>query len=154
MLPRLLVLAVLVAACSSGTGTTTATREPASSTTAAPSTTATPITTTTRPPSTIASEDVPLVALFLAAVEDGLAGSSYEGAAVDDPEGFLATAALFCELLEEGLSGEEVLTAYIAALTAQDRGGQISDDDLLLGGVVLGAGVEVLCPEFSDRLEM
>lgn len=151
MLPRLLVLAVLVAACSSGTGTATTT-EPTPST-AAPTTTIV-TTTTTGPPATIASEDVPLVVLFLAAVEDGLAGSSYEGAAFEDPEGFLATAGLFCDLLAEGLSGEEVLTAYISALTAEDPSTPPTDDDLLLGGVVLGAGVQVLCPEFSDRLEL
>jgi hypothetical protein len=59
---------------------------------------------------------------------------------------------LFCELLENGLSAEEVLTAYILALTAASEGRDIPPDDLLLGGVILGAGVESLCPEFVGRL--
>jgi hypothetical protein len=100
----------------------------------------------------IAADDVPEAALFLAAVDQGLAGTAYEGDAFDDPETYLGTAVLFCELLENGLSAEEVLTAYILALTEASDGGEIPPDDLLLGGVILGAGVESLCPEFVGRL--
>jgi hypothetical protein len=100
----------------------------------------------------IAAADVPEAALFLAAVDEGLAGTVYEGDSFDDPETYLGTAVLFCELLENGLSAEEVLTAYILALTEASDGADIPPDDLLLGGVILGAGVESLCPEFVERL--
>lgn len=100
----------------------------------------------------IAAADVAEAALFLAAVDQGLAGTAYEGDVFDDPATYLGTAVLFCELLENGLSAEEVLTAYILALTAASEGEDIPPDDLLLGGVLLGAGVESLCPEFVGRL--
>ena len=103
-------------------------------------------------PGVIAAADGPEAALFLAAVDQGLAGTAYEGDAFDDPETYLGTAVLFCELLENGLSTEEVLTAYILALSQASDGGDIPPDDLLLGGVILGAGVETLCPEFAAGL--
>jgi hypothetical protein len=96
---------------------------------------------------------VPEAAVFLAAVDEGLAGTSYEGDAFVDPEAYLGTAVLFCELLENGLSGEEVLTAYILALSEASGGGDIPSDDLLLGGVILGAGVQTLCPEFIGAVD-
>jgi hypothetical protein len=76
----------------------------------------------------------------------------YEGDAFADPEPYLGTAVLFCELLDNGLSGEEVLTAYLLALTDASGGDDIPADDLLLGGVILGAGVQTLCPEFIDAV--
>jgi hypothetical protein len=97
-------------------------------------------------------EDVPASAVFLAAVDQGLAGTVYEGDAFADPETYLGTAVLFCELLENGLSTEEVLTAYVLALTENAAGEEIPDVDLLLGGVILGAGVESLCPEYAGQL--
>ncbi len=103
-------------------------------------------------PGVIAAADVPEAALFLAAVDQGLAGTAYEGDAFDDPETYLGTAVLFCELLENGLSTEEVLTAYILALSQASEGEDIPPDDLLLGGVILGAGIESLCPEFAAGL--
>jgi hypothetical protein len=105
-------------------------------------------------PGVIQAEDVPEAALFLAAVDQGLTGTAYEGDVFENPETYLGTAVLFCELLDNGLSAEEVLMAYILALTEASGGAEIPGDDLLLGGVILGAGVEALCPEFASQLEV
>ncbi len=96
-------------------------------------------------------EDVPEAALFLASVDQAMAGTAYQDEAFEDPETFLGTAVLFCELLESGLSAEDVLTAYLLALQSGGAA-DIPTDDVLLGGVILGAGVETLCPEFTPAL--
>ncbi|MDH4116389.1 MAG: DUF732 domain-containing protein [Acidimicrobiia bacterium] len=101
----------------------------------------------------IAERDVPAAAVFLAAVDAGLEGTVYSGDPLDDPETYLGTGALFCELLDDGLTVDEVLGAYVVALSDSAGGQELSRDDLLLGGVILGAGIEALCPEFSSQLE-
>ena len=101
---------------------------------------------------TIAPSDVPLLASFLVAVDDATQGTSQQGIAFEDPEGVIGTAVLFCDLLGQGLTVEEVMTAYIAALVQGE--GPVTDDELELGGVILGAGVRTICPEFQDRLDL
>lgn len=108
------------------------------------------IATTGIDPGDVSAEEVPEAALFLAAVDQAMAGTSYEGDAFEDPETFLGTGVLFCELLESGLTAEEVLTAYVLALPESDEA--TADDDILLGGVVLGVGVETLCPVYTPAL--
>lgn len=131
---------------------------------AAPSTTVLPATTSTAPPAvtttaipststTLAAEDFPAAALFLAAVDDALASTSYAGAAFDDPEGFLATGVLFCDLLDGGLTIEETVDAYTATLVAAAPDEGVQADDLLLGGVVLGAAIRIICPQHNALLD-
>ena len=101
---------------------------------------------------TVAPADVPLLASFLAAVDDATQGTSQQGVAFEDPEGVIGTAVLFCDLLAQGLTVEEVMTTYVAALVEGE--GPVTDDELELGGVILGAGVRTICPEFQDRLDL
>lgn len=96
--------------------------------------------------------DVNDAAVFLAAVEEGLGGTRYSGTALADPETYLATAGLFCSLLDEGLDPARVLIAYIAALT--DAGTEIDHDDLVVGSVILGAGIQVFCPRHLEALDV
>ena len=114
-----------------------------------------PTTSTTR--SSVATTSVPLeredLALFLAAVDGALVDTPYDGAVFVDAESFLAMGAMFCRMLSQGLSTDEVLTGYISALAAGAPGGEIADEDLLLGGVVLGASIQILCPAHSNLLE-
>ena len=144
------LVAVLAAGCSSEAIPATSTPQPATSTAppTVPSTTAVPDTSTT-----LAAEDFPAAALFLAAVDDALASTSYAGAAFQDPEGFLATGVLFCDLLDEGLSLEETVDAYTAALVAAAPEEGVEADDLLLGGVVLGAAIRLICPQHNALLD-
>lgn len=142
---------VLVLTSCGDSGETIESSPPASTTT---TTTTTAATTPTAPdePDPIPSEDVPALALFLAAIDDAMAGTVHEGQAFEDPESFIVTGRLFCELLDEGLSIESVLGAYAAALGSS--GEEVAEDDYLLGGVVLGASVRLICPEYGDALDL
>lgn len=97
-------------------------------------------------------EDVPPLAIYLAAIDRGLAATRYAGDVYLDPESFIATGRLFCSLLEAGVTPTGVLESYIAVLEAES--GEIDDDDLVLGGVVLGASVQIICPDFAEALEI
>lgn len=144
------LIAVLAAGCSSPAAVTTTTPPPATATTAPPdvSVTTFPATSTT-----LAAEDFPAAALFLAAVDDALASTSYAGAAFEDPEGFLATGVVFCDLLDEGLTIEETVDAYAAALVEAAPEEGVDAEDLLLGGVVLGAAIRLICPQHNALLD-
>jgi len=136
-------MAVAVTACASGVGDVT------SSTTVGPSTTvptSLPSTTTTDP------AGPPALALFLATIDKGLDGTQLEGVPYEDPEPLIRTGVLFCSLLDKGVGPVDVLRAWVAALSAD--GSTPGEEDLLLGGVVLGAAVRFLCPEYLPDLEL
>jgi len=78
-------------------------------------------------------------------------GTAYKGAAVEDVEVFVATAELFCDLLDEGMTTDEVLADYLDRLS---DGGEteVDEDDGLMAGVLLGAAVEIVCPEHSEAI--
>ncbi len=142
-----LVMAMLLATTACGnSGEATETTPPA------PTTIATVTPSTILVPDPIPAEDVPALALFLAAIDDAMVGTTYQGQAFEDPESFIVTGRLFCELLDEGLSIESVLGAYVAALGSS--GEEVAEDDYLLGGVVLGASVRLICPEYGDAPDM
>lgn len=98
----------------------------------------------------VETDQVPALAVYLAAIDDGLAGTKHEGEAFVDPETFIVTGRLFCELLDQGLEIEAVLQAYAAALGSS--GEQVDTDDYLLGGVVLGAAVKLVCPRHGEAI--
>lgn len=117
---------------------------------ASTSTTMSSTTSTTLP--TYSAEDVPTLALYLAAIEQGLEGTGLEGAAFEEAESLINTGVLFCGLLDEGFGPIDVLRGWVAALSAD--GETPTEDDLLLGGVVLGASVKFICPEYLEALEL
>lgn len=128
----------------------------ASDTTATPAITGATTTTDapapTSPPSTTeatATTIPPDLAVFIAAVNEGLEDTTYEDAALDDPEVFIGVGQLFCELIAEGLTIDEVLAEYLSALENPDDG-SIADEDALVSGVLMGASLEVLCPEHDE----
>lgn len=145
-------LVVLLAACagsSNGGATTTATPQ-SDATTTAPSTTTTvsPGDATTTPQ----EGEISRLSEYLATIEGGLEGTGLEGAAFDEPESLIRTGVLFCDLLDEGFGPVDVLRGWVAALATD--GGTPSEDDLLLGGVVLGSAVKFFCPEHLEDLEL
>ncbi len=154
------VLIILTAAaCSSGEGTSS-TIAPAPATTAPqadPTTTdasaeAAPSTVTAT--SAVATTDPfePLASVLIAALGDALAGTSYADAPFENPEVFIATGQLFCELLDQGADPKDLITDYVTALsdkTVEEAG----EDELVLTGSVLGTSVEVLCPQHRPLLE-
>lgn len=68
----------------------------------------------------------------------------------EDPEVFIATAELFCDLLREGMTTEELLAEYLDRLS---DGGvvEVDEDDGLMAGVLLGASMEIVCPDYSEE---
>ena len=142
-----LVLALSLVGCSDGGVTSTST---APSSTMSPTSTTVPPSSTTQP--TGSTEDLPALALYLAAIERGVEGTELEGAAFEEPEALIGTGILFCGLLDEGVSPVDVLRGWVAALSAE--GATPLEDELLLGGVVLGAAVRFICPEHTESLEL
>lgn len=144
-------MALVLAACSDGASPQTMMSSTSSAPPTSTTTTTTSSTTTSTVP-TLPADEVPTLALYLAAIERGVEGTDLEGAAFEEPEALIETGVLFCGLLDEGLAPVDVLRGWVAALSTE---GQTPDEDeLLLGGVVLGASVRFICPEHSDRLEL
>lgn len=139
---------ILVACSSSGTSEDTVVQ----STVAQTLQTMVETTTTSglQPGDTIAREDIPPLALYLAAIDRGLMDTAYEGDVYLDPDGYVSVGLLFCSLLDADVTPTGVLESYIAALEAESD--QLLDDDLLLGGVILGASVQLICPDYLDAL--
>jgi len=118
---------------------------------AAPEISVSTSTTTSTTGTTIAADEfVPDYAALVAAVESAMEGTAYEGAALEDPEVFIATSELFCDLLDEGMTTDELLAEYLDRLS---DGGvvEVDEDDGLMAGVLLGASIEIVCPEFSEE---
>ena len=89
---------------------------------------------------------VPDYAALVAAVESAMEGTSYSGAALEDPEIFIATTELFCDLLAEGMTYDQLLAEYLVRLS-DDGATEVDEDDGLMAGVLLGAATEIVCPE-------
>ena len=99
------------------------------------------------PATTLASfEQTPNPAVLIAGGDQAMTGTSYEGAALSDPEVFVGVGQLLCELLDDGAAIDEVLGEYLDAL-ANEETGVVADDDAMLAGVLLGASIDVLCPQ-------
>jgi hypothetical protein len=141
-------LTVLLAGCGANDGGTAFSADPAITTTTS---------STTVQSTTIVVEDesptttVPDYAALIAAVNDALAGTSYEGTALEDVEVYVATAELLCGLLDEGMTIDEALTVYLVRL-AGERGIELDEDDGTMAGVVLGAAVQVVCPDHREDI--
>ena len=109
---------------------------------------------TTRPstvsPTTLGPDSTPDVAIFIAAVNEAAIGTSYEDAALRDPEVFIGVGQLFCELLDDGLTVDSVLTEYLTALEDEETG-TVADDDALITGVLMGVSLETFCPRHKDK---
>lgn len=149
LLGGIAVALLLVACTGSDTATTVSGTEPSVLTTTT-NVISTASTTGLSPGDTVPFEDVPPLARYLAAIDRGLEGSEYEGDVYLDPDSYVSVGRLFCELLDADVSPTGVLESYIGALEAES--GELSDDDLLLGGVILGASVQLICPDYLDDL--
>jgi len=90
------------------------------------------------------------LAVFIASMEELLAGTVYEGGAIGEPELFLATGWLFCDWLDEGDEPDVVLTRYLDELAGSVDAA--TDDQLVLAGALLGSAVGVLCPRHAESI--
>ena len=89
-------------------------------------------------------------ALFLTAVDEVLADTAYAGMVDEAPGDFLVAADGLCARLTQGEDMDTVLEDVLDAI--QQVRSDVGDDDAQLAGAVLGAGVQVYCPEHVDRL--
>lgn len=87
---------------------------------------------------------------FLATVDAIVADTDYRGLAEADPAGFLQAAELVCARLDAGARGEDVIGDYLAELGRSRN--QLTDDDALLAGALVGASVATFCPQHEDDL--
>jgi hypothetical protein len=110
---------------------------------AAPDETTAPSSTTSVPTTT------PDLAVFIAAVNEAAADTSYQDAALSDPEVFVGIGQLFCERVGEGQTVDAVLTEYLTALE-DGSSGTVTQDDAHITGAVMGASLEILCPEHRE----
>jgi hypothetical protein len=154
----LVLITLATAACTTGESTTT-TLAPAAPTTTrqdgpTSADTSEEITTSTaETPQPITTDPFePIATVFIAALGDALAGTSYADAPFEDPEVFIATGQLFCELLDQGANPEDLITDYVTELTGVPFE-QADEEALVLAGSVLGVSVEVLCPHHRPLLE-
>jgi hypothetical protein len=146
-----IAVGLVLVACTGGDTATTVSGSETSFVTTATAITDTTDTTDLSPGDTLPPEDVPPLARYLAAIDRGLMGTEYEGDVYLDPESYISVGRLFCSLLEADVTPTGVLETYISSLEAQY--GELSDDDLVLGGVILGASVQLICPEYLDDLQ-
>ena len=141
---------LLLAACGDGSVESTATLAPGDATDSAPDTTSSSLPAASSVTTTVPADTVPEELVdFIDAIEEALRGTTYQGAALEAPDVFLATGALFCEQLDAGADVDDLLTEYVQELS----GGSVeeaTDDDLVLAGSVLGVGVATLCPQHEN----
>jgi hypothetical protein len=97
------------------------------------------------------AESIPDLSVLIATIEAAMEGTSYEGAALEEPEVFIATAQLFCELLDRGMTADEVLGAYLDHLS-ESGAADATEEEVRLAGALLGVSVEVVCPEQGEAL--
>jgi hypothetical protein len=150
MHPRLVLTVtffVVLGACATTSGASPEIVDDTTPGTTRPSTTTTP---STVAPTTLGSDSIPDITVFIAAVNEAAIGTSYEDAALRDPEVFIGVGQLFCELLDDGLTVDSVLTEYLTALEDEETG-TVADDDALITGVLMGVSLEILCPRHKDK---
>lgn len=140
-----IALVLILGACSDGAATSSPTE--VGSVDSVPTTITDRVTTTTQPD----RDDgfIPDYAALVAAVESAMEGTSYAGAALEDPEVFIATAELFCDLLAEGMTKDQLLAEYLVRLS-DDGAIEVDEDDGLMAGVLLGAATEIVCPRAPE----
>ncbi len=130
MIRLCLVAMLLLAACGTGEPVMVDTSERAPAT----------------PDSTASPAPPPDLTVLIGAIDAGLAGTRYEGAALADPETFISTGRVICEKVDTGARVDQVLSAYLGAL-AEVETDDTDAERARVAGVVAGASLEVLCPE-------
>lgn len=93
-------------------------------------------------------------AAFVATLEEAFAGTSFKGAALDSPEVFIATAEVICVRLDNGDEIDQILVDYIQGLSNADGDDTVSGNEAaVVAGGVLGASLELFCPEHRQLIE-
>ena len=157
---RSLALVMILASCSEAVATPThpsvGAIESLTTSSAAPTTSSAPTDGTT---TTVTIDEPDLLAdnalVFVATLEEAFAGTSFEGAALESPELFIATAEVICVRLDNGDDVDQILVDYIEGLSNADGGDNtVSENEAAaVAGGVLGASLELFCPEHRQLIE-
>ncbi len=150
MFRRLVALSLIFAACSTAPVVT----EPETSTNPASQAATTPDPNLTTKPVPSAEPD-PLTdnaTVFVASLEETVADTVFSGAVLDSPEVFIAAGEIMCTRLDEGDTIDEILIDYLDGLLDADD--ELTEEDvILLAGGVLGASVQLFCPQHIELIE-
>lgn len=87
------------------------------------------------------------LALFIAAAERSLEGTSQESAVFDDPEIYIALGQVSCDRFSNGEKFDEISLDLLADIDTDQ-----ADDETRLVGAILGAATQTLCPEHADEI--
>ena len=86
------------------------------------------------------------LARFVAASEAAVVNTSVEGTVLDAPDIYIAIAQASCARFSEGATLEDVVAEHL------DGELSTSQDERELIGAVLGAAVETICPEHTEKI--
>jgi len=158
---RSLALVMILASCSGAGATTTQPSvvaiESPTIPSAAPTTSSAPTDRTTTPVAIVDEPDLLAdnALVFVATLEEAFAGTSFEGAVLESPELFIATAEVICVRLDNGDEIDQILLDYIDGLSNADGADNtVSENEAAaVAGGVLGASLELFCPEHRQLIE-
>jgi hypothetical protein len=89
---------------------------------------------------------------FVATLDEVVIDTVFSGAVIDSPQVFIAAGEIMCGRLNAGDSVDEILTDYLNGFSNSDS--EIAEEDVIvLAGGVLGASVELFCPQHIGALE-
>ncbi len=162
---KLLVLPLLLVACSGSVDSplTSVAEAPSVASTESMAAGSTTQTTLVPEPSDTSSDSEDQVdpydenaAVFVAALEESFVGTSFEGAVLESPEVFIAAAEVICIRLDGGDDIDAILQDYLDGLLSNADSGAdtISESEaVVVAGGVLGASLELFCPQHRALLE-
>lgn len=166
MVKKLLALMVVVSACSTGgveideTTTTAPADAPATTATAAAadSDDVPGATSTTQATNDTDGADpyATNAAVFVASLEESFLGTSFSGSVLESPEVYLAAGEVICVRLDNGDTLDGILEDYLSGLLSNTDSGAdtISESEAAtVAGAVLGASLELFCPQHKELLE-
>ena len=163
---KLLVLPLLLVACSTGSvdsPLTSVAEVPLVASTESTAAGSTTQTTLAPEPSDTSSDPEDQVdpydenaAVFVAALEESFVGTSFEGAVLESPEVFIAAAEVICIRLDAGDDIDGILQDYLDGLLSNADSGAdtVSENEaVVVAGGVLGASLELFCPRHRGLIE-
>lgn len=87
----------------------------------------------------------------MATLEELVADTPFSGAILDSPQVFVAAGEVICVRLDAGDSVDEILVDYLNGFNEPDN--EMTEEDVIaLAGGVLGASVQLFCPQHIDLL--
>ena len=91
-------------------------------------------------------------AIFVASLEETVIDTVFAGAILDSPGVFIAAGEIVCTRLDAGDSVDDILNDYLTGLVEADH--ELTEEDVIvLAGGVMGASVQLFCPQHIELIE-